>query len=52
MIKKDLGNVDLVVYSLASPGRIHTVTGETLHYVLKPIGKPIPEKQSIFTLLK
>ncbi|MCX7708545.1 MAG: trans-2-enoyl-CoA reductase family protein [Clostridia bacterium] len=38
-IKKDLGQVDMVVYSLASPRRVHPETGETFNSVLKPIGK-------------
>ena len=37
-IKQDLGQVDLVVYSLASPRRIHPRTGEVFSSVLKPIG--------------
>jgi enoyl-[acyl-carrier protein] reductase / trans-2-enoyl-CoA reductase (NAD+) len=40
MIKEDLGQVDLVVYSLASPRRTHPKTGGTLSSVLKPIGAP------------
>ena len=39
LIKKDLGQVDLVIYSLASPVRTHPVTGVTHRSVLKPIGK-------------
>ena len=38
-IKADLGQVDLVVYSLASPRRIDPKTGETYKSVLKPIGE-------------
>lgn len=38
-IKADLGQVDLVVYSLASPRRTDPKTGETYRSVLKPIGK-------------
>jgi enoyl-[acyl-carrier protein] reductase/trans-2-enoyl-CoA reductase (NAD+) len=37
-IKADLGQVDLVVYSLASPRRTDPETGETYRSVLKPIG--------------
>jgi enoyl-[acyl-carrier protein] reductase/trans-2-enoyl-CoA reductase (NAD+) len=37
-IKADLGQVDLVVYSLASPRRTDPKTGETYKSVLKPIG--------------
>ncbi len=39
MIKADLGQVDLVVYSLASPRRTDPVSGETYKSVLKPIGQ-------------
>ena len=38
-IKADLGQVDLVVYSLASPRRTDPETGETYRSVLKPIGE-------------
>ncbi|MEO0510176.1 MAG: enoyl-ACP reductase FabV [Verrucomicrobiota bacterium] len=38
MIKADLGQVDLVVYSLASPRRTDPETGETYKSCLKPIG--------------
>jgi len=44
LIKKDLGQVDLVVYSLASPRRTHPKTGKTYNSVLKPIGKPFTNK--------
>ncbi len=37
-IKADLGQVDGVVYSLASPRRTHPTTGEVFKSVLKPIG--------------
>lgn len=37
-IKADMGQVDLVVYSLASPRRQHPVTGELHSSTLKPIG--------------
>jgi enoyl-[acyl-carrier protein] reductase/trans-2-enoyl-CoA reductase (NAD+) len=38
-IRRNLGKVDLVVYSLASPRRVHPRTGETFNSVLKPIGQ-------------
>lgn len=38
LIKADLGQVDLVVYSLASPRRTNPKTGITHNSVLKPIG--------------
>lgn len=36
-IKKDLGKVDMVIYSLASPRRTDPDTGETYKSVLKPM---------------
>lgn len=39
MIKEDLGQVDLVVYSLAAPVRKVPSTGEVVRSCLKPIGK-------------
>ncbi len=38
LIKADLGQIDLVIYSLASPVRVHPVSGVTHRSVLKPIG--------------
>ncbi|WP_400079284.1 enoyl-ACP reductase FabV [Winogradskyella sp. R77965] len=38
LIKEDLGKIDLLVYSLASPVRTHPDTGERFKSVLKPIG--------------
>jgi enoyl-[acyl-carrier protein] reductase/trans-2-enoyl-CoA reductase (NAD+) len=43
-IKADLGQVDLVVYSLASPRRTHPKTGVVHKSVLKPIGAPYTNK--------
>ena len=42
-IKADLGQVDLVVYSLASPRRVHPDTGVVHASTLKPIGKSITQ---------
>jgi len=39
VIKEDMGQVDLVVYSLASPVRKMPDSGETIRSVLKPIGE-------------
>ncbi|MBL4671342.1 MAG: trans-2-enoyl-CoA reductase family protein [Arenicella sp.] len=39
LIKADMGEVDMVVYSLASPRRTDPLTGETHMSTLKPIGK-------------
>ena len=38
LIKADLGEIDLLVYSLASPVRTHPDSGERFKSVLKPIG--------------
>mgnify|MGYP000632738196 FL=1 len=43
-IREDMGQVDLVVYSLASPRRQHPVTGVVHNSTLKPIGKPTVQK--------
>ena len=39
LIKEDLGQIDLVVYSLASPVRKMPETGEVVRSALKPIGE-------------
>jgi enoyl-[acyl-carrier protein] reductase/trans-2-enoyl-CoA reductase (NAD+) len=44
LIKEDLGQIDLVVYSLASPVRTDPTTGITHRSVLKPIGAPFKNK--------
>lgn len=43
-IKEDLGQVDLVIYSLASPRRTDPITGEVYKSVLKPIGEVYTNK--------
>jgi enoyl-[acyl-carrier protein] reductase/trans-2-enoyl-CoA reductase (NAD+) len=43
-IRRDLGKVDLVVYSLAAPRRTDPRTGEVHASVLKPIGRPYTGK--------
>lgn len=43
-IRKDLGKVDLVIYSVAAPRRQDPVTGEKYNSVLKPIGQPYTNK--------
>jgi len=40
-IKADLGQVDLVIYSLAAPRRTHPKTGVVYNSTLKPIGKEL-----------
>jgi enoyl-[acyl-carrier protein] reductase/trans-2-enoyl-CoA reductase (NAD+) len=44
LIKKDLGKIDLVIYSLASPVRLHPITGVLHRSVLKPIGDTYTNK--------
>ncbi|MCL6637744.1 MAG: trans-2-enoyl-CoA reductase family protein, partial [Alicyclobacillus sp.] len=44
VIRRHLGQVDLVIYSLAAPRRKHPRTGETFSSVLKTIGKPYTSK--------
>lgn len=44
LIKQDLGQIDLVVYSLASPRRTHPKTGVAYASVLKPIGDAFTNK--------
>ena len=44
LIKADLGQVDLVIYSLASPRRTNPKTGVTHNSVLKPIGEVFTNK--------
>ena len=44
LIRKDLGKIDLIIYSLASPRRTHPITGQVHSSVLKPIGKSFSGK--------
>ena len=44
LIKQDLGQVDLIIYSLASPVRMHPKTGVLHRSVLKPIGQVYANK--------
>jgi len=44
LIKADLGQIDLVIYSLASPRRTHPKTGVVYNSVLKPIGETFTNK--------
>ncbi len=44
LIKRDMGPIDLVVYSLASPRRTHPKTGVVHKSVLKPVGAPYTNK--------
>ncbi|NCD69502.1 enoyl-ACP reductase FabV [Mucilaginibacter agri] len=44
LIKKELGQVDLVIYSLASPRRTNPKTGVAHNSVIKPIGEVFTNK--------
>lgn len=44
VIKEDLGQIDLVVYSLASPRRTDPDSGEVYSSTLKPIGQDVTTK--------
>lgn len=41
VIRRDLGQVDLVVYSLAAPKRTHPKSGEVFTSTLKPVGRAV-----------
>ncbi len=43
-IRASMGPVDLVIYSLAAPRRVHPRTGQAHNSTLKPIGKPYTSK--------
>jgi len=44
IVRRDMGQVDLVVYSLASPRRTHPKTSAVHKSVLKPVGGPYTNK--------
>jgi enoyl-[acyl-carrier protein] reductase/trans-2-enoyl-CoA reductase (NAD+) len=44
LIRSSLGPVDLVIFSLASPRRVHPKTGAVHKSVLKPVGAPYTNK--------
>ncbi len=44
LIKADMGQIDLVIYSLASPVRMHPATGVLHRSTLKPIGGTFTNK--------
>jgi len=43
-IKQDWGRVDLIIYSLAAPRRLHPRTGELTKSVLRPVGSSYTNK--------
>ncbi|MCA9394976.1 MAG: trans-2-enoyl-CoA reductase family protein [Candidatus Omnitrophica bacterium] len=44
ILKRDVGPVDLVVYSVAAPRRVHPRTGKVSKSVLKPVGRGYTNK--------
>jgi enoyl-[acyl-carrier protein] reductase / trans-2-enoyl-CoA reductase (NAD+) len=44
ILRKEMGPLDLVIYSLASPKRTHPRTGQVHNSVLKPLGQPYTNK--------
>ncbi len=44
IIRRDFSPLDLVIYSLASPRRVHPKTGAVFTSALKPVGKPFTSK--------
>jgi enoyl-[acyl-carrier protein] reductase/trans-2-enoyl-CoA reductase (NAD+) len=43
-IRKNLGKIDLLVYSIAAPRRLDPQTGELYSSVIRPIGRPFSAK--------
>ena len=43
-VAEDLGNIDLLVYSLAAPVRTHPRTGEQFRSAIKPLGEALAVK--------
>lgn len=44
LIRTELGQIDLVIYSVASPRRTHPKTGEVFSSVIKPLGETYTNK--------
>lgn len=44
IIRRDLSPIDLLIYSLASPRRVHPKTGIVFNSALKPVGAPFTNK--------
>src|SRR5580693_4177790 len=44
IIRKEMAPIDLVIYSLASPRRVHPRTGQVFNSTLKPVGKAFTNK--------
>jgi enoyl-[acyl-carrier protein] reductase/trans-2-enoyl-CoA reductase (NAD+) len=43
-IRAELGQVDMVIYSMAAPVRVHPTTGITYRSAIKPLGAPVRVK--------
>ena len=43
-IRAELGQVDMVIYSMAAPVRVHPTTGVTYRSAIKPLGAPVRVK--------
>lgn len=43
-VREELGEVDMLIYSMAAPIRTHPRTGETHRSVIKPLGVPVRVK--------
>lgn len=43
-VRRDFGPLDVVIYSLASPVRVHPDDGRTIRSSLKPVGEPYTTK--------
>ena len=52
LIKDRLGQIDLLVYSLAAPVRVRPDTGEQFRSVIKPIGEPFHSQNLVLDVLK
>jgi enoyl-[acyl-carrier protein] reductase/trans-2-enoyl-CoA reductase (NAD+) len=44
IIRRELKPLDLIIYSLASPRRVHPKTGQIFNSALKPVGQPFTNK--------
>jgi enoyl-[acyl-carrier protein] reductase/trans-2-enoyl-CoA reductase (NAD+) len=43
-VREELGQIDMLIYSMAAPVRTHPRTGETHRSVIKPLGEPVRVK--------
>ena len=52
LIRADMQPIDLLVYSLASPVRVHPETGEMFRSSIKPIGNPLNSRTVKLDILR